>query len=116
MFAFKTTLKLSAFLVAGSLVAGAIGAVIVLLYWAGFIFVLFLLVLGIRSVFRFADGCKDGMRRLTEAIVEPLGFAAGGDKHELVRIPPVIAEPHLGFSPNEWSPIWGLVQTNERLN
>ena len=27
---------------------------IVLLYWAGFNFVLFLLVLGIRSVFRFA--------------------------------------------------------------
>ena len=67
MFAFKTTLKLSAFLVAGSLVAGAIGAAIVLLYWAGFNFVLFLLVLGIRSVFRFAAGCKDGMSRLTEA-------------------------------------------------
>jgi hypothetical protein len=40
---------------------------IVLLYWAGFNFVLFLLVLGIRSVFRFAAGCKGGMRRLTEA-------------------------------------------------
>jgi hypothetical protein len=40
---------------------------IVFLYWAGFIFILFLLVLGIRSVFRFAACCKDGMRRLTEA-------------------------------------------------
>jgi hypothetical protein len=38
---------------------------IVLLYWTGFNFVLFLLILGIRSVFRFAAGCKDG--RLTEA-------------------------------------------------
>ena len=30
-------------------------------------------------------GCD--MLRYSEAPMEPLGFAAGGDKHELVRIP-----------------------------